>query len=223
MAAAREVAASTIITQILYELRDPNGTNYNKDSAYAELLGYLNRCNELIYEILVDEDSELVRTGSGSLSTVDGTQSYDLSANTMGDMWVPHRVWISTYDPMEMCEETDLYDAITAEESSDNARTIPEEYCIVGDYIWFRDVPDAAYTVNLRYFPNFVPITGTTSNMPYKNLFNNDIIEGIKLFAKNRNERSFQVEALLKDVFMEKALRITRKRRKQNVGFRPSV
>jgi len=223
MGSARTVAASAIITQVLYELRDPNGNVYNKDGNYAELMGYLNRCSELIYEILVDKESELIRTGSGTLTTVDGTQSYALSSNDMGDLWTAYWVWIVTKDFMTVCEEWTLEDAITAEEAGDTSRSEPDQYCLIGDDIWFRDVPDDEYTVRLRYYPNFIPLSATTEAMPYKNLFNNDIIEGIKLFAKNRNERSFQAEAILKDRFMARAMQIMEKRRRRDVGFEPIV
>lgn len=220
MGDARTEDAASIISKALYELRDSSGTNYNADGAYEELFGYLNRCNELIYEILVDEDSEMVRTGTGSLTTVAGTQNYDLSANSMGDLWVPHRVWISEYEPMEMCEEEDLYDAINTNEGTSTNRAQPEQYCIIGDYLWFMDVPDDAYTVNLRYFPNFVPLTDTESNMPYKNLFNNEIIEGIKILSKHRNEVGVQVDAQLKDIFFARAMRLVRKRRQKRVSIK---
>ncbi len=230
MGSAESVLASAIITQVLYELRDPNGYVYNKDGAFAELLGYINRCLELIYEILLDKESEIIYTGTGTITTVAGTQNYDLSANTMGDFWAPRKlrrnrysVWISTLDPMDMCEEDDLFDAINANEGSTTSRAQPDRFCILGDYIWFEFVPDQAYTVNLKYYPNFVKLAAVTSAMPYKNLFNNDVVEGVKLFAKHRNERSFNAEAILKDRFTQRALRVERRRRRRDVGFRPKT
>lgn len=230
MGDARTVAASDIITKVLYELRDPDGNNYNKDGGYAELLGYINRCNELIYEILVDENSELVRTGSGTITTVAGTQNYTLADNDMGDFWLPTRlkhdryaVWISEYEPMQMCEEEDLYDAINANEGSSTSQAMPERFCLIGGDIWFEDVPDAVYTVNLRYFPNFTPLADTDATMPYKNLFNNDIIEGVKLFAKHRNQIGVSIDATLKNMFQQRALRLSRLRRKDPVSITPRI
>ena len=235
MAAARTVALSEIITQVLYELRDPNGYNYNKDGAYAELIGYINKCNEYIYELLVDDESELIQTGSGTFATVAGTQSYDLSANTMGDFWVPrslgghgdrqaYAVWISTKEPMYMCREEDTFDAINQEEdSATGSRTEPREFCIIGNYLWFRDVPDDAYTVKLRYFPNFVPLTLTTENMPFKNLFNNEVIQGTILYAKHRNERGIQTDAIIKDIFTMRAARLSRKRMSRQARITPRM
>ena len=230
MASATSVLASDIITNVLYELRDPNGYVYNKDGAYAELLGYINRCCDLIYEILLNKESELIFTGSGTITTVAGTQSYDLDSNSMGDLWAfrklrRHRysVWISTYDPMEMCEEDDIFDARIANEGSGVSRSQPDRFCVIGDNLWFEQMPDDAYTVNVEYYPNFVKLSAVTATMPFKNLFNNDITEGVKLFAKNRNERSFNAEAILKDRFTVRALRIERRRRRRDVGFRPKT
>ena len=226
MGSARTITVANFITQNLYHLRDPNGNNYNKDGAYAELLGYINECNELIYEILTDENSDLICTGTGTVTTVAGTQSYDLSSNSMGDFWLPEKlennryaVWISEYEPMEMCDQNALYDAINANEGTTTSRSQPDRFCIKGDYIWFETVPDDAYTVNFRYFPNFVPLASTSVNMPYKNLFNNQIKEGVILYAKRRNELGIQIEAILQDMFLARALKIARKRTKTESRF----
>ena len=230
MGAAQTYTAANIFTEALYKLRDPNGTNYNLDGEYAELLTYLNSCLRLIHEILIKEDSELVRTGTGTITTVAGTQYYSLADNTMGDLWAVRKlqrnryaIWVSEYEPMTMCEEDDLYDAINNEESGNTSRTRPEEFCIIGDNLWFKDVPDAAYTVNVRYYPNFVPLTATTDAVPYKGLFNNEMVEGVVLLAKHRNEIGVQVDALLKDMMHERAMQVTRRRQKKCVSIVPRM
>lgn len=216
MGNARTVLVSDLLTEVTYELRDTGSTNYSS----TELLAYLNRCYDDVYLILVDQESELVRTGTGTITTVDGTQSYALSSNSMGDLLVPHRVWVTNYEPMLLCEEEELYDAINAEEAGDTSRTLPDAYCVVGDYLWFKDVPDDAYTVNVRYFPNFVPVA-STDNMPLKNLFNNEFKEGIKVLAKHRNQIGVDVDAVLKDIFLSRAMKIVFTRRKRKVSFSP--
>jgi len=220
MAAARTVAITDFYQNILYELRDPEGNIYNKDGAYAELARYLRRCCELIHDILLDLESEIILTGTGTIATVDGTQSYDLSANTMGDLVLPEKIWITNYERMEVCERWEIDDAIQQEEISDSSRGVPERYCIIGDYIWFETVPDDAYTVNFRYFPNY---TDPATSMPYKNIFNNDITEGVLLFAKRRNERDMGVEAILKDMFLRRASKIIRRRERKVRRFIPVV
>jgi len=217
MGAARTVTTTTIKTDVRYELRDEDKVLYSD----AELLAYINKCLEMTYEILVYEKSELIRTGTGTVTTVAGTQSYALADNTMGDLWVPHRIWVDTYEPMDWCEEEDLYDTINEEEAGNTShRSQPDEYCIVGDYLWFKEAPDDAYTVRLKYFPNFIPLT-TGGTMPYKNLFNQEIIEGVKLLAKYRNELDVQIESILKDLFQNRALKIMRMRRTKTIKITP--
>lgn len=230
MGDASTTTVLSLLTEVLYKLRDPDGTNYNADGAYAELLGYYNSCCRLIHQILVDEESELVRTGTGTVTTVAGTQSYTLSDNSMGDLWSVRRlqedryaVWVSTYEPMQMCEEDDLYEQLNAEESGNTSRSIPEQFCVIGDVLWFREVPDAAYTVNLRYYPNFVPETDTAENTMYRGLFNNELSEGIVLLGKHRNEQSVQIDALLRDIMHERAMQVVRKRQRKDVCIRPRM
>ena len=224
MGDAETTAASAIITKVLYRLRDPDGTVYNADGAYAELLGYLDTCLEDIHEILVNEKSELARTGTGTITTAAGTQSYVLADNSMGDFWTMERIWVSTYEPMEECTIDDLHDVINLEEDSQTAhRCLPTEYCLQADSVWFRESPDDTYTVYLRYYPNYVPLTGTTANMPYRGLFNNEIIQGTVLLCKHRNEENPQIDAVLKDLFHSRAMKIMNRRRKKTVGFKPKV
>jgi hypothetical protein len=220
MAAAVTVTAAQLITRIRYELYDNNSTQYSD----PELLAYINKSLEMIHEILVENRSELVRTGTGTITTVAGTPNYDLSANGMGDLWISHRVWVTGEELMEMIEEYDLYDSINAEEDgSTGHRSEPDEYCLIGEYIWFEETPDAIYTINLRYFPNFVPLAATTENMPLKNLFNQSIIEGSKVLAKHRNNFDIQIDAILKDIFQEQAMKIMRRRRIRPISIVPKM
>lgn len=219
MGDARTVTTTTIKTQLRYELRDVNSTQYTD----AELLSYINKCLEIAYEELVDYNSEIVRTGSGTITTVAGTQKYALSSNSMGDFWAPSKLWIEEYEPMEMCTEDDLFDAINAYEvSASSGRALPDEYCIIGDYVWFKDIPDDAYTVQVRYFPNFTPLT-TGGTMPFRNLFNQEVVEGVKLFAKYRNNKGVQVEAILRDIFHTRAMKIVGRRMVKTASFIPRI
>jgi hypothetical protein len=105
---------------------------------------------------------------------------------------------------MEEVPDTELYDAINEEERGDiGHRTRPEEYCVIGDYLWFKDVPDDTYQVNVRYFPNFIPLTAG-DNLPFRNLFNQEIAQGVLVCAKNRNELPVQIDVILKDIFLTK-------------------
>ena len=208
-----------MITDIRYELRDTTTTYQYED---AELLVYINKVSEIIHQMLIDQESEMVRNGSGTITCVAGTQSYDLDDNSMGDLWVPHRVWVDTKEPMTMCEEWELFDSINLEEDSQTGhRAEPCKYCIIEDYIWFKEVPDDTYTVRFKYYPNYTVLT-TASACPFRHIFNQDIVEGVKIFAKNRNEMDVQIDAVLKDYFEQVAQKVMKRRRFKPVSVSPA-
>lgn len=216
----RTYLVSKAITSVRYELSDTVETYKYEDE---ELLEYFNKASEVLYEILIDKKSEIGLTGSGTITTVAGTQSYDLDDSSMGDLWVPYHVWVDTKKPMKMCEIDDLRDAINLEEDSQTAhRTEPTEYCIWDDDLWFKEVPDDAYTVYLRYYPNYTLLT-TSSSMPFRHIFNQAIIEGVKILAKSRNELDIQVEAILKELFEDAAQKVLRHRTHKPVSFKPKL
>lgn len=219
MGSARAITAADLIAQIDYDLRNSTSkTQY----ATAELFVYLNRCLELVYQVLLDSESELILTGTGTITLSAGTSVYSLTSNSMGDLWVPYRVWISEYDPMEEGEEEDRYPYLRLEDEGDtSSRTRPTSFYLEGDNIGFLPYSDDTYTANLKYYPNFVPLSASTENMPFKNLFNMQVAEGVKLFAKNRNNDALSVEASLMEVFQQRALQIMWRRTKQNYRAEP--
>lgn len=199
------------IIQIEYELRNESG-----EFTDAELLAYFNKSYEVLYGVLVNRESELVRTGTGSFVTVAGTQSYDLTgvASPVTDLWLPDKVWVSENEPMDMCGETDLYDTINEEEAGNTGhRCEPTEYCLVGDTMWFKESPDAVYTINLKYFPSFTALSAASSNMPLSGIFDQSLSQSVIFIAKNRNETQISVEGQLMTVFEEAALNLTKRRR----------
>ena len=210
---------SEMITDLRYELRDTTATYQYAD---AELLVYINDVSENIHQMLMDKESEIVRNGSGTITCVAGTQSYDLDDNSMGDLWAPHRVWVDEKEPMTMCEEWETFDGINAEERSETGhRCEPIKYCIIEDYIWFKEVPDDTYTVRLKYYPNYVDLA-TTDPCPFRHIFNQDIKKGAAILAKNRNEMDVQVDAILKVTFEQVSQKIMKRRRFKPVSFSPA-
>lgn len=230
MGDARDVLASAIITTARYDLRDANVGQWTA----AELLAYLNRCLELIHEILVDFNAELIATGSGTITLADGTEAYDLSSNSMGDFWAPFRIFSeesenavavyltdadgNVYEPLEIVEYADRFAYL---QSGSTAESRPTGIYLKGDYMGFLPVPEATYTATIpAYFPNFTPLSAATENMPLKNIFNMQVIEGIKLIAKHREAGSVTVEAALMEVFQQRAWAILQKRVKRGAQVR---
>lgn len=222
MGDARTVDASVIISNVQTELRE--NTTTPRDFTNAVLLIYLKKCHGLIHDILVKQKSELVLTGTGSFSTVAGTEGYVLSANSMGDLIVPHTVWVSGSDPMTEGMESGRYQYQRMEEESDtSARQEPTEWYLEGGNINLMPFPDQAYTVYLKYFPNYVPLTDEDADMPFRNLFNSSIEEGMKLIAKHSHNRSVNIDAALQQIFHDAATDITHDRKKNDARFYPAM
>jgi len=234
MGNARTVTVENFIDQIAYELFDSDDIQFDHDT---EMFEYVKKCVEMIYQILVDCNSELAATGSGTITTVAGTEAYDLSSNSMGDFWQPYKIDAdrdgaiyaidatdsssNVYPPLHMIEYKERF---PYRQAGSTSRGRPTAFYLDSDNIGLLPVPDAAYTITVhKYFPNYVPLTGITSNMPYKNLFNLEIGEGIKLYAKTRNEQNANIEASLMAMFNERAMKLMRGRRKHDLRLIPGV
>lgn len=204
---------SDIITQTRYPLIDINANQWSD----TELLNYLNECCDMIHQTLIDSESELIRTGTTTVTTASGIELYTLPT----DLWTIHKVWVETEDPMDMCEESDRYQYLKQEEDSDtSARTTPTDYYIDGGEIGLLPFSDAIYTVNVIYYTTFTDLV-STDEMPYKGLFNSQIRQGVVMLGKNRNELGLNIEGVLMEMYQARALRLTRKRRKKNYQMKP--
>lgn len=232
MGNARDVTVANHIVEIQFDLRDKL-TNSRFET--GELLAYLNRCYEMIYMILVDMNSELVASGTGTITLADGTGEYALSSNSMGDFWLPYRlnkqnrqgqdlyaIYLTdsssgVHDALPMVAYEDHMDDLL---SGTSGKAQPQGFYLFGGYIGFSPVPDAAYTCTvLKYFPNF---TALSTNMPLNNLFNQAMNFGVQMFANNRNDKgNLSIETQLMDYFTEQAMKIMGKRQRQISKFSP--
>ncbi len=220
MGAARTVTGTIIISNVQTELRENTVTP--RDFTSDILFIYLKKCHGLIYDILVEEESELILTGTGNFTTVAGTEGYVLADNTMGDLIKLHKIWVSGRDPMTEVVESERYQYQLMEDEGDSsARQEPDEYYMEGGKVNLLAYPDQAYTVYVKYFPNFVPMTASTENMPLRNLFNSSIEEGMKLIAKHSHNRAINVDAALQQIFHDAAMDITYGRKKNDARFYP--
>jgi hypothetical protein len=222
MGDARTVTVEALTDQIAYDLRNTDGVQYTD----AEIFEYIKRAHEILYEVLAADSSDLVATGSGNFVTVAGMETYDLSSNSMGDFWIPSRITggdyhgeyaiylkdssDNYYSPLEMVNEGDRYGYIIAGPTS---RERPTGFYINDISMGLLPVPDAVYTVYIdKYVPNYVPLTDTSSNLPFKNLFNLQIIEAVKFLAKSRNMQGGAIETVLMEIFQQRALELKNQR-----------
>ena len=212
MGSARTVLVSDLTTLFNFELRNTRKKQWGE----PETLTYVNKWLEFLHSVLTQAESDLVKTGSGSFTTTEGIEIYDLSANEMGDLIAPVHVWLNGLKELEQAEESERMNHIISKEQGTTSYSQPGKYYLEGDNIGLLPFPDSTeYTVNVKYIPDYtaVIITGT---MPYKNIFNNVLVEGVKVIAKNRESYGTAVDAALMELFQERAVSIMRKRQKEN-------
>ncbi len=209
----RRVSVRDIITHCNYELRN-TGYQYSD----KEMVGYVNRALELLYQVLCDEESPLIRYGFGTITTEQGKMEYSLQENEMGDLWFVDQVWLPGCEPLDLANEDDRFPYL----NTDYADTQPEQYYLTNDFMGFLPPPDKEYEYQVKYYPNFVPVEDLDADaMPYKNLFNQEIIEVVKMFAKNREGTPLGIDAAMMEVFQTRALRVAQKRTHNEVAIRP--
>ena len=209
MATAKVVSAADLIGHVRYDLRDARIRTYTD----PEMLAYLNRMLEDVHSELVDWESELVCTGSGTITTVAGTEEYDLNTASIGDLLLPHAVWVSGMPEMEEVGKSRRYQFVQAEQSSTGSgRGEPYMYYVAASSLGLLPIPDGVYTVYVEYFPEFSPLESVEDPMPYRNMFNRVVEEGLKLISKVRQNRPAVLEGTFMNELKMQVGNIMRKR-----------
>lgn len=219
MGSARTVTAEDIKTRVNLELRNTHQVQFTE----AEVLAYINKWLEFIHQFLIESASDLVRTGTGTITTVEGTELYSLSDNSMGDLLTPYKVWVSGSIPMELVPESDRDEYVMSDETDASGYSEPTTFYIEGEYVGFLPFPDDAYTVKVKYYPEFVPLEDIDATIPYRNLFNLQLEEGAKIIAKNRENYGTSVDAALMELFKDRAKAVIDMRQKQNICLSPMI
>lgn len=225
MATARTVTASDFLADVELELKNTE-TIVPKDT---ELFPYLNKAYEILWNgILIPDESDLIRSANVTQSTADGTETYALASFSTDatDLVSVHRIYVAdatdNYSPMDLCDETDRYDYIlgsAATQAAAEAR--PTKYYLSGTNIGLLPVPDAIYTVNMTYYPNWTPLASLATNMPLRNLFNPALKEAVLFTAKNRDLSPSQLHFELQKMFERMAVNILGMRRPNHILQRP--
>lgn len=208
---------SSVIKNINYKLRNEESEEFSD----GELLSYVNESISVLKTVLARKGYLISRTGTGSFTTTEGTQSYDLTSvdTPISNLWLIDNIWISEYEPMDKCDEDNIYETRNEEEKGNTShRCRPLDYCFIGNTVWFKQSPDATYTVNLNYYPNHTNLY-TTDTMPYNDLFNRSIIAAVMMIAKNRLEMNSQLEIQLMALFDNSAQFLLDKRNYKEKRF----
>lgn len=220
MGDAQETTISAMFSRIRYELDDID----SKQWVDAELLGYYNKWAGTIHRLLVMDKSELNRTGTGTITTVSGTEAYELADNSMGDFWAPYRIWVYGYEPMTQCNETDRMDYEALDGTLESG--MPTRFYLDAGNIGFLPAPDDEYTIRLKYWPNFVPAEIAdiaTDITPFMGAFDLQLEHAIMFSAKNRGRQNSSIEVSLMQLHQDLALDVVRMRRQQTYSISPAV
>jgi len=153
--------------------------------------------------------------GSGDFA-VDGALEYDTDL-MIGDFLAPHRIWIDGYPPMRQAAETDRYDYITADGMTTG---VPDRYYIHGNLLGLLPAPNDAYTVNIRYYPQF-RAAAAKDYTPHGGVFDLQLGEAVKMMAKHRETYNTGVETALQGMFQARVLEILRMRRPRTYRWSP--
>ena len=229
MGSARSVTLTEMTNLFNYELRNEDAEQWEA----AETLAYINKWLEFIHKILTENKSELVQTGSGEITLVAGTDEYALADASMGDLIaIPggedsdaSRVRLSGIGVLELGQREDRMAHLLAKDDGTTSYSQPSKYYLHGDNLCVLPFPDQAYTLKIvDYIPDYTKLTAvTTDTMPYRNIFNLVLIEGVKILAKNREGQGSGVDAALMELFQDRAMSILRLRTKQDQGFEPYI
>jgi hypothetical protein len=188
---------SAIITSVRYDINDPNSTAF----ADTELLDYLNRAGEHVHKLLIQQDSDLVKSKQ-TITLAEDDEDYSLES----DYWTTSFAYVDGADTN--LGRISMGELAVMPASSYQGE--PKSYCIINDTFYVRPVPTSSEdgdSLYHWYFPKWTDLE-TTDNMPFNDLFNQAIRQFVAMTALNRDEYNVQVETGLLGMLEQEALKI---------------
>lgn len=180
--------AQNVITSARYDLRDVDDIEYTDE----ELLDFVNRSNRVLYTALGNFKSELVYN-SADLSVLAGNRQVSVPT----DFSIIIRLWVDT--KVEATEQTNEW--ITDRRKDNLSTGRPYYFALHGGYLQFEKVTDVDYTFSIEYYTRPPTDLALTSDMPFRDAFNDEIAQVITLMAKNRFDLPMQGSSALYDFF----------------------
>lgn len=186
-------AASTLITSARYDLRDSNSTQYTD----AELLDYINRAIEVLDSALLSIDSEMIIEEDTSTTLTSATNNVTAPTSSMSI----RSIYIST-DQLTKTSPADIY----YRRIYDTSTGQPYYWCEKDTSILFDCTADQDYSLKIYYNSKTTALTATTDDMPYNDMFNQEIREAVSITAKNRENEFAGVNSVLFQMFKDAAM-----------------
>jgi hypothetical protein len=172
-----------LITSIRYPIVDTESNKYTG----AEILDYINRGYDLIYNRLIQLKSDLVRTSTTQTLTV-GDGSYALPS----DFWAIDFMQISGEDKVLKQVNYDYILTYTVR-FTPYVYDVPTVYAIQGGQYYLRPEPDQAYTLNVVYYPSLTDLD-TSDNAPFGGIFNHALKAYAEAMCKYREEKNISID-----------------------------
>ena len=178
--------ASNILSAARYLVRDPDGN----DLTDAFGLSIINNGLRLIHQTLLNVESDLIRA-KASITTVDGTQEYTLETAGGSEIETAGILRLGIWEDEN---EGFQFEKVIKSELINRGYDIDEEgeprrwYPVEQNKVGFHPVPDDEYTINVFYWETFKTVSATSSDIPYKGIFDGFLKYFLAMEYKNSIE-----------------------------------
>jgi hypothetical protein len=191
---------ANILTAVSYSIfpdKDQSITTTSEPSQ-TECIQWQNEVCEELLTVCIETKTEIGRT-TASITLADGDDDYTDLASLIFSPVVMYDQdgeqfsgWIektNVRNPLTLTTQAAVIDYDPALESE------PVEFYLDGsNNLIFLPTPDATYTAKIPYYPYHTTLTATTDTVPFKQIFNNVIIESVTMRAQNREEYDLSFE-----------------------------
>jgi hypothetical protein len=190
---------ANILTAVGYRLfSNSTPIEATSEPSSTECVQWTNEvCQELL-TVCIESKTEISRA-MATVTLSDGDSDYPEFQNLIFSPVVMYDQdgeqfsgWIektNVRNPLKLTTESAVIDYDPALESE------PVEFYLDGsNNLIFLPTPDATYTAKIPYYPYHTTLTATTDTVPFKQIFNNVIIESVTMRAQNREEYDLSFE-----------------------------
>lgn len=177
---------ASVLTSLRYDLRDPDGRLFTD----AELIDYLNRGLTVLDSILAAKQSDWVHKTDDSFTLAVGSneEAYPADLKTVRDIWEgTNRLVKKTVDYIYYQRKF-------------ISTGRPRFYALEGVNFIFDYTADQEYTLTVHYNKKSTALTAS-GDMPFNDEFNLVLQQGAVLFAKNRNDKELNIDAIMGSMF----------------------
>jgi hypothetical protein len=216
---------ANILTAVSYRIFPDTSQSITTTSepSSTECIQWINEvCAELL-TVCIETKTEIGRA-MGTVTLSDGDSDYPEYQNLIFSPTVMYDQdgeqfsgWIektNVRNPLTLTTESAVINYDPALESE------PVEFYLDGsNNLIFLPTPDDTYTAKIPYYPYHTTLTATTETVPFKQIFDNVIIESVTMRAQNRDEYDLSFELKWFSYIRGQARKIISMRKNETVRF----